>query len=234
MKRRLAGVSIVVLIVFATCNGNATIINRGNGLIYDSDQNLTWLQDANYAKTSGYDSDGLMNWYDANAWADQLVYEGYDDWRLPTAIDGPIVMGYDGTTTAGYNITTSEMGYMFYVNLGNKAYFSTDGTSPQPGWGLTNYSYIINLQSYDYWTGTETSVNPNNAFDFNFNSGGQGYGNFKGDDYRAWAVCNGDVAAPIPEPATMLLMGIGIAGLLGARRKKKSSNSRHELQQNFS
>ena len=29
---------------------------------YDTALNITWLADANYAKTSGYDADGLMNW----------------------------------------------------------------------------------------------------------------------------------------------------------------------------
>ena len=70
---------------------NALLYDRGGGLIYDSDQNITWLQDANYAKTSGYDSDGRMTWDNAVAWANQLEYQGYKDWRLPTTVDGPYV-----------------------------------------------------------------------------------------------------------------------------------------------
>jgi len=42
----------------------ATLIDRGGGLIYDDVLNITWLQDANYAMTSGYDADGRMNWAD--------------------------------------------------------------------------------------------------------------------------------------------------------------------------
>jgi len=34
-------------------------------MIYDSDRDSTWLQDANYARTSGYDSDGLCKVYGA-------------------------------------------------------------------------------------------------------------------------------------------------------------------------
>jgi hypothetical protein len=33
---------------------NSALINRGNGLIYDEDRDITWLSDANYAVTSGY------------------------------------------------------------------------------------------------------------------------------------------------------------------------------------
>ncbi len=54
---------------------SATLIDRGNRLIYDDVLDITWLQDANL--------DGSKNWDDAVDWADSLVYEGYDDWRLP-------------------------------------------------------------------------------------------------------------------------------------------------------
>ena len=53
---------------------NAALIDRGGGLIYDTDRDITWLQDANYAQTSGYDGDGLMNWSAATAWADSDPY----------------------------------------------------------------------------------------------------------------------------------------------------------------
>lgn len=42
-------------------------------------------------------------------------------------MDGDYVISYDGTTSEGWNITRSEMGYMFYMNLGNTGYYDTDG-----------------------------------------------------------------------------------------------------------
>lgn len=40
----------------------ATLTDCGGGLIYDDVLNITWLQDANYAQTSGYDANGRMEW----------------------------------------------------------------------------------------------------------------------------------------------------------------------------
>lgn len=54
-------------------------------LIYDNDLNLTWLADANYSKSSGYHSTGLMTWNEANnTCAANLTFQGNSDWRLPT------------------------------------------------------------------------------------------------------------------------------------------------------
>jgi hypothetical protein len=109
------------------------------------------------------------------------LYPGYTTsidwstgWQLPRTVDGEWEFGYDGTTTAGYNITTSEMGYLYYVSLGNLGYYATDGEYPQSGWGLQNTGDFENLLPYYYWSGTEYSAVPLDvAWDFNFDSGGQ-------------------------------------------------------------
>ena len=71
-------------IAMAAGQAQAALENRGGGMIYDTVNNITWLADMNYAKTSGFDSDGLMTWTDAKAWAENLSFGGFDDWRLPT------------------------------------------------------------------------------------------------------------------------------------------------------
>src|SRR5262250_876083 len=75
----LAGATLVA----STGMAQATLFDRGNGMIYDSVLNITWLQDATYARASKYDSVGLFTWNDAETWVNQLVYQGISGWRLP-------------------------------------------------------------------------------------------------------------------------------------------------------
>jgi hypothetical protein len=96
-------------------SAKAELIDRGGGLIYDTDLDITWLQDANYAN-----SPNGMSWTEAMTWVQQLRYGGYDDWRLPAInpINGSTYNmdnSCDGSTDNAWNVTSpeSELAYLF-------------------------------------------------------------------------------------------------------------------------
>lgn len=88
------------------------LIDRDRGLLYDVERDLTWLQDTNYAKTSGHSSDGQITWENAKAWVARLNYRGITGWRLPTARNP------DGTGPClGDNCRDSELGRLLEAAL---------------------------------------------------------------------------------------------------------------------
>ena len=228
----------------------AALNDRGGGLLYDDVLKVTWLQDANYAMTTGFATDGgRMDWATANTWASSLnisrfAGESLTGWRLPVNTpvgpDWNYNHSYDGSTDYGYNITSphSELAYMYYVNLGLKAKYSTSG-APQTDYGIfgdgtgffggqANVGLVRNLQSGTYWSGTSYSANPLfpdwAKWVMSTIHGQQGD---RDPEYlfRAWPVLPGDVAvAAIPEPETysLMLAGLGLVGFIARRRSNLS------------
>ena len=88
--------AVVTAALVVSTSANAALIERLGGLAYYDDvADLTWLADANAAQTSGFDSDGRMNWVDANSWAAGLNVGGVDGWRL--ADTDPALSRYNQT-----------------------------------------------------------------------------------------------------------------------------------------
>ena len=221
---------LLLLLISPAVNASLTVIGTAvyngpeklyNGkefnLIYEDDSiygGLVWLDFTNpYCQTWNYQ----MNWA-TNVIGSRLTVELFDGyttdidwstgWRLPSSGDDP---GY------GYNDTTSELGHLYYVSLGNTSGLGSVDTGP-----FENLHTRPNGSGY--WTETtyEASNGTIYSYSFLFSSGYQMYASQSGQFYAA-AVHPGTVSfAPVPVPAAMWLLGSGLLGLMGIRRRKRS------------
>jgi Protein of unknown function (DUF1566) len=180
-----------------TSGAEAALVSRlGGKAYYDTVNNLTWLQNADYARTSGYDADGLMKWADAVAWAGSLNIEGVTGWRLPS-------LSY----TAPYS---DELRTLYIDVMG--------GVSKNQIFLLhnANYDLFANVTGNVFWYGTTRAGSPSEAYQFTYEVKGQAQP--KINYAKAWAVHSGDVgASPVPLPGTLVLMAPALLGLFRRR-----------------
>jgi fibronectin-binding autotransporter adhesin len=194
--------------------------NFANGYeaYFDIDLDITWLADANYAKASGYDEDGFLDFYTARSWVANLNVNGITGWRLPDVNprDGStyFVVYYtypqryfatrlttDDTSDVGYNITStkSELAHLYNVTLGNKGFFDASGNQ-QTGWGLTNTGPFKNILANRFWLNEDECrcnffrpVQVDYAWNFSVAEGVQHHLGGTRMSWGAWAVHAGDV-----------------------------------------
>jgi len=182
---------------------SAALLDRGPFLLYDDVLEITWTRHADLPGSSGLNPAG------ARTWAANLVYAGHDDWRLPYAsVSSGNVAGSDVVPCERFSefaCVDNEMGYMFYYNLGGRRLDDKTGNqSAVGGQQLTGIRPV-------YWSGSDFLTS--GTWFFTFDSGGQNIGDFSNNRFSAWAVRAGDSSYFVPEPSTVLLIGLGMVGL---------------------
>lgn len=221
MKKRRISIAVgLITFLLVVSSASSELLDRGGGLIYDTDLNITWLQNASLG--------GKRTWQDAVNWADNLVYYDsvrdvyYEDWRLPDTNQ----CFYIAPGSSEFNCTSSELLYMHYFNLQN-SYSTYTGEIALKNTGIFGDS----LKAFPYWTSKPFSE-PNSydlsAIYFDFSGGDQGWANIAYSFY-AWAVRDGDVAVTVvPEPISATLFVIGAVPAVGLHlRKTKKRQGRN-------
>ncbi len=184
MKKRII-VAIVVLLVVASGHARAALINQGNGLIYDTDLNITWYQVSSGRLWTDGSLDTRISTYLAN-----LTVNGITGWRLPTANKADII---------NHIYNTGELGHLYYTELGNV-----------PSGGLTNTGPFTGLRSDWYWTSTVANTAAMKQYyvlDFNSGTWGQECGMVSMSDGAYALVVHdgnvGDNTAPVLTISTL-------------------------------
>lgn len=240
-KQTLLAASILSFSLLTATGAHATLESRLDGLaVYDTDRDITWLANANLAATNtfgltyGLDlgpnggvtnygpsiiaTDGTMTWGGALKWIDAMnavSYLGFSDWRLPTTTMPDWSCQYQAnynTYSYGSGCTGSEMGHLYYNELGGVAGSSIITTHN------ANYSLFNNVQYTAYWSRTEYAADPLGAMSFGAD-GGQS-ANYKNLYFKVLAVRSGQVTA-VPVPAAAWLFTTGLLGLAGVARRRR-------------
>jgi len=210
MREKTWALALTVGLLGAGGATQAALVDAGNGLVNDTVLDITWVADASLS--------GGQSWGDLVDWAENLVYAGYDDWRLasmsvaagtPTGATDSIIACQTDTEV---NCRDNELGYMYtYYLPGN---YGDNKTGDQTVGDVT----LTGIQNV-YWSGTEFASDPVGAWFFDPDLGFQAFDG-KVLQFYGWAVRPGQVAAA-PLPGTALLMALGFGAMALLRRARR-------------
>jgi hypothetical protein len=226
-----------LLLVYAFCFtplAQASLTNIGNGLIYDSNADVTWISNGLYFsdtfKTSP-NSLGLIgsvvtapggspHTVDATDFTFVALLNNRElaDWWGATAWANNLQYQYGATTVTGWALPT-------HADL--TSLWSALGTSATFGANIGPFTYVLPKT----WTSDGTTATTANYADFTFSTSGSapifGTVNLSNTTFsNGWAVYHGNVAnlAAVPIPSALWLFSSALAGLsvVGRNKRQKS------------
>lgn len=221
-KKFLAGLVAGVFMFGMAGMAQASLTTIGKATYGPNEYNLIWDDDNNGQSVVWLDySHTPSTWENQKYWAEVILGEaliinigssydvdwGGSSWRLPSAGVNP---------TEGYNLTSSEMGHLFYTELGLQSY--EDRGKVLVTNAELNAEEFDNLIAKWYWSGTSAA----NTFVWGFNMalGLQNDGRMISRIPYGLAIRNGQVSV-VPVPGAIWLFGSGLAGLLALNRRRK-------------
>ncbi len=180
--------SFLLIVGLAPVQAGAALVLSADGLtVYDSVNNVTWLENANLPAASRFglpvcsgasidpktcvNPSGSMTYQAAAAWVAAMNatnYLGHSNWQIPTAplVDNGCSFVGPQNNSFGWNCAANALGSLYYMALGFNAPNTTVAIPGNPTGPFSNF------QPYLYWS--QTIVSGSGFGTFSFNSGYQG------------------------------------------------------------
>lgn len=211
---------VFLLIIPFVASADLTPQNGGQ-VLFDDDLNIVYLADMglSLSQTFGVANIGVngeMNWFTAHDYIDAMNahdggngWLGINNWRLPDTVvpDPNCTSGIGSIPSTGRNCVLSEMGHLYYVELG-----LTEGTNAGTAAEAAGFSNLST--GFPYWSET---LNQASAYDFFFSAGQQG---FLSRAFSGQIVPVADVAVEaVPFMPWTGFVALGLALYMVVRRK---------------